>query len=851
MLGFEDFRIRIFECWGTLDFNKNCIMKNIDESKKGFELFKNVINTFIAEDLNESDTRSKLIDFLLKDVLGWLEQDIKREGRLSLGYFDYQISAPGVNFIVEAKRNFRDFVIPKNHRRAKVRTLYHENENLFKQIRSYAIDIGLQYGVLTNGHQFIFAKLFNTDGKNWLDNECLIFNSIGDIENRYIEFYENISKFSLVNNGGFIFDFPVKDFESNTLISTLIDRDKELVRNSLSAKLTPIIDRIFGEIFSDESDTDSEFIEKCFVENSETKKNRDEIDRLFADRAPQLTNVVRAVNLESIRTQISDEIRTDEINVRNLTPPKPIVIVGSKGAGKTTFINHLFKSTTNESLDNHLIVYLDLRTFFDSYKSFDPANIAKQIIEKTLDAYPELELHSFKVLIRIYIKQIKENDESIWLHDKSSNLDGYQTKLSKFLEESKADYVKHLEYLNKYLVKERRKRIIVILDNADQYSSEIQEKVFLFSHSLAKSSYCGTVISLREGYYYKWRYSPPFDAYESNVYHITAPKYSEVLLKRINYTLETLNLEGISRGENDKGFRIELPNQSVIEFMSGLKDSLFTELNRDLLDYLDFTTYPNIREGLKVFKQFLISGHTNVSDYIIRERFKPPDIKNPQVIPIFEFVKAIGLHNKLYFNSEFSIVHNLFIPPSGSNDHFINFYVLKDLNDFLESKGSANRYILSNSIIEKFVDLGYRANAIVNSLTRLLKMNLLDTDEQLSDVDWSSIPKSLNIGITSKGFYYYKELCTRFHYLNLVLQDTPIFEKSYFEKIRGNFPLSDENGKRNLEQRLDIVKLFIEYLKDQEKRQSNSVKIIYGEIMTHISTGLASDLRGIEKSLKY
>ena len=49
----------------------------------------------------------------------------------------------------------------------------------------------------------------------------------------------------------------------------------------------------------------------------------------------------------------------------------------------------------------------------------------------------------------------------------------------------------------------------------------------------------------------------------------------------------------------------------------------------------------------------------------------------------------------------------------------------------------------------------------------------------------------------------------------------------------------------------NIVKLFIEYLKDQEKRQSNSVKIIYGEIMTHISTGLASDLRGIEKSLKY
>lgn len=825
-------------------------MLKIDESKNNFETYKTNITEFVKSDLNESDTRSKLIDTLLIDILGWSETDIKREGKVESGYFDYQVSAPGITFTIEAKRNFKDFAIPTKHKKAKIKSIYSENEKLFKQIRSYAIDCGLQFGILTNGRQFILAKLFNTDGKYWQDNECLLFNGIDDIESRFVEFYENLSKHSVVNNGGFIFDFPVKKFESNTILSTLIDRDKELVRNSLSIKLTPIIEKIFGEIFSDDKEDDKEFIEKCFVENNETKKNRDEIDRLFGDKAPQLSNIVKAANTSSVKGQISDEINQDEINIRNLVPPKPIVIVGSKGAGKTTFINHLLKSGDKESLKKHLIIYIDLRAFFDSYSSFEPNNIAKQIIEKTLDSYPDLELHAIKALKRIYSRQIKENDESIWLYDKQNYEATYQSKLSKFLEESKKDFSKHLEHLNKYLIREHRKRIIVIIDNADQYSSEIQEKVFLFAHSLAKSSYCGSIISLREGYYYKWRYSPPFDAFESNVYHITAPKYSEVLLRRIDYTLEKLDeLEGTTKGQNEKGYKIEVPNQSVVEFLSGLKDSLFSDLNTELVDYLNYTTYPNIREGLRVFKQFLISGHTNVSDYIIRERYKRSDRDNKQIIPIFEFVKAIGLHNKLYYNSDFSLVHNLFIPPNGCDDHFVNFYILKDMYDIMESKGSSNKYILSNNLIDNFISMGYRASIIVNSITNLLKFNLLDTDEQLSDVEWEVLPKNLNIGITSKGYYYFKELSTRFHYIDLCLQDTPIFDNTSFESLKAVFPQSDTSGKRLLSNRVDSVNIFIEYLKQKESKQANNLKTMYGNITTHICNGLAPDLKRIEKKI--
>lgn len=827
-------------------------MLTFDQAKQNFEIFKTQIKAYTNSDINESDTRSKVIDNLLFNVLGWSELDVQREGKVESGYFDYRISAPGINFIIEAKRNFQSLKLPTKQKKVKVKSILSENREIIEQIRNYSISCGIQYGLITNGNQFVFLKLFNTDGKNWIENESLIFNGINEIEERFSELYNNLSKYSVIANGGFIFDISIVKIESKTLISTLIDRDKELVRNSLSLSLTPIIDKIFGEIFNGDNEDDEKFIENCFVENSETKKNRKEIDRLFADKTPQLSNVIKATNANSIRYQISSEITENEISIKNNTPPKPIVIVGSKGAGKTTFINHLFKSE-KKTLKDHLIIYLDFRIFIERFSDVDYSLIANELIETTQNNYPELELHTLSVLKRIYIKKIRENDESIWSYIKTTNEPEYNAKLSLFIEQSKHDYFKHFEYLSKYLIRERRKRIIVIIDNADQFSSQIQEKVFLFAHSLAKSSNCGSIIALREGYYYKWRNSPPFDAYESNVYHITAPKYSEVLLKRINYTLETLELDelkGVSHGRTEGGAKVEVPNQAVIEFLSGLKKSLFSEINHEIVDYLNFTTYPNIREGLRVFKQFLISGHTNVSEYILRERFNQNSNNYRITIPIFEFIKTIGLHNKLYYNSEFSLIYNIFIPPNDCYDHFINIYVLKELFEINESKGSSNKYIMSNEFIDKFVSNGYRTGVVVGSITKLLKNNLIDTDEQLSDIEWEALPRNINIGITAKGHYYYKELITRFHYLDLCLQDTPIFDMESFRKIKSSFPLSDDLGKRNLDSRLYTVLEFFEYLKIQESKQPPLFKSIFGCITEHIFVGLSADRSRIEKKLK-
>lgn len=51
-----------------------------EKSKENFDEFVNNYETYKSINMSESDTRSKLIDTVLINVLGWDEADIIREG---------------------------------------------------------------------------------------------------------------------------------------------------------------------------------------------------------------------------------------------------------------------------------------------------------------------------------------------------------------------------------------------------------------------------------------------------------------------------------------------------------------------------------------------------------------------------------------------------------------------------------------------------------------------------------------------------------------------------------------------------------------------------------------------------
>jgi len=77
----------------------------------------------------------------------------------------------------------------------------------------------------------------------------------------------------------------------------------------------------------------------------------------------------------------------------------------------------------------------------------------------------------------------------------------------------------------------------------------------------------------------------------------------------------------------------------------------------------------------------------------------------------------------------------------------------------------------------------------------LLNLNLINTDDQFNDTDAKKLLDNVNIQITAKGFYYYKHWVKKFQYIDLVLQDTPIFSEGYLGRLRTLFPLSNDKAK--------------------------------------------------------
>nr|BFD61659.1 hypothetical protein BdHM001_03400 [Bdellovibrio sp. HM001] len=786
---------------------------NLSEADIAFKKFKQHVASKVLENspfkgLSEADTRAKLIDPIFKEVLGWPETEIKREESANDGFADYSFGLDYIYYHVEAKRAEPAFKV--NASRAS-RILQLKGPHLLgnkeikvhlEQTARYSSDLGSEYAILTNGYQFLVFKT-RVPGKSWREGRALIWHDWADIEENFAEFYSLLSRTD-VKKGSLETRFSsAEEITTNLYLirEAIPNPDAELVRNSFWQKISSV----FTPLLTDQPTSEElqeEIIRNCYVQTPLSDQVDIGINQLLQDNPPKFLSDADVKNIDPAQMQnsfnrnIENDIKNRHINTYILT--------GGVGSGKTTFLKR-FRKVVNPTLVKEYCIWLHVdylaagsiseEKLRDQLEEFTYKELRTQLETKYKDFYPANgeELRSL----------FKNEIESL----RMTKLFGVPENSEKWTEIINAEisqlYGNNSLFISRILLNapHRGRRVVLALDNTDQLGEKFQEQIFLFSQKLSKECRALTIVALREEKFFAAYRSGVFDAYGDRRFHIGSPNLQDVIASRLRYGLKKFQTEG----------RIKDPTQ--VKKISTLIQSFInsaTSKNQNIVRLLSCVSNGDMRYALGVFRDFVSSGNTDTDK--ILEKLSHSGRYN---VPFHEFAKSAILGNRKYYSSQVSHTANLFLRTQARNSsHLTACRVLARLTN---AQNAPSRYgsgfIYTKQLLEEFTQSFGNAQDFVLRGSDLLRRGLIESEPPKAD----NIEKTDALRISASGAYYWRFLARSFAYLDLVYVDTPLTDKSYFDKLIHMTGLTD------LSTRFERVRVFLDYLKSEEQKEINNV----------------------------
>lgn len=734
--------------------------------------------------LSESDTRSKIIDPMLTACLNWQESDITREDHTDTGYIDYVLKVGTRNvLVIEAKKVGKAFTLPityKFKRRLKVRYAISAHDSIREamlQAQSYCASKGARFAVVTNGDQYIIFEALGT-GEDWDEGNCIVFYNLSDIQDKFTQFWNVLSKDSVEKNGLVDAISRAEELRFVRVIDDVHFKNERKPRNDLSRYMQPIIAYAFQEI----TEVDKrDMLRVCYV----YEKAFEEVDASL--RSHFSKDMPAVYNEYEIKKIIEDDkgagvFEADLDRFRKLLDEdtqEPIVflLLGRIGSGKTTFVYRFFEAVlTPEEAAKTIWIYVNMRD--------------APIEEDSIRGY----------ILESMLKDLSTRYTSIMSHVRNEL--GY-TRNSASLTDLKPLFA---------IFKALGHTIYLVIDNVDQHRSKspnFHELVFLEANNLTKELRTITILTLREESFYSSKITGVFNAYYINRYLIRAPDFITLVLYRLDYVSAKLNLP-------DTEFRrlirtnLDLSSRAgdIRDFLKIVRDSIQSKRTRGISSFMKNISGENMRMSLDLFANFLISGNTKIDEMLGIYRST-----GGYQIAYHHFLKSIMLGDYRYYSQEQSEVMNVFdFNAEYSSSHFLCLKILSYAKDHLDNASDVGRGYISINVLRSLgSDVLIGAKAIEDSLRRLARYGLIVLDTRSSEtLEGASFFK-----ITECGDYYLDVLINRFAYLELVVSDTPIADIDLVKDLRKVVHLSD------LDPRFDKTKRFIDYLYEMEQREMN------------------------------
>lgn len=722
----------------------------------------------------EQDTRLKVLNRVLTDVLGWTLSNIFTEEYSGGGYLDYKLSVDGfARLVVEAKRDGRELGLTN---RATGRA-YKLNGAVFNadavregigQAIRYCGQKNAELACVTNGHEWvIFRGSRLGDGKDTTEGMAFVFPSLESIQSNFALFYDLIS-YEAVSE--FRYRAFFQEAEGRPIRSQVFRRS---LRSPNSRRLVPHdnlstdIERVMSSFFRRLSgDDDPEMLAQCFVVSRESEAADERLARISEDLASKIRDLDTSSGEQL--TEVVERVRATHKN-------EFVIIVGTKGAGKSTFIDRFFRYVLPEPvLEDCIVAKVNLAdsegdegtiTTWLDYRLL--AELERAIFKELSPTYDELQGMFFDE----YQRWSTGTFRHLYEKDKEEFKIEFGRHLEKRREERPHEYIQKLV---RHIVKSRIKVPCLVFDNADHFTIEFQERIFQYARSIYESELCLIIMPITDRTSWQLSREGALRSFESETLFLPTPSPQIVLQRRIEFIENRLSDE---RRESGRGYFFGRGISLTIDNLTGFTAALQAIFLRtgEVSWWIGNLANRDIRRCLEIAKFLVSSPHLKVHELV-----KTHIAESSIVLPGYKIKRALlkGQYD-IYPTGIHPFVLNVYtLEEDVETSPLLGLRILRMLRDAQKS-GADDPFITLDQIVEYFRAMLVEPTVTLAWLSRLLDHGLcLSYDPTVTD-----ITAAAKIELSPSGFQQLRWGTRDGDYARIMMTVTPLLDSVTFERL--------------------------------------------------------------------
>lgn len=778
----------------------------IDEAKAAFDSLVQKWSTVLPTIDNEANTRFVLIDEILSNVLGWNRLgEFQLERYTEAGFADYLLAADAKDrMVVEAKRATSVLVGTRakstQYLVAKSSALDNARAGL-DQAQRYCVSTGTVFAVLTSGVEWIAYWAVREHGMRPSEGKVIVFPSVDAIAQDFAQFWDLFSREGVLEER-----FKVRIREVEGLRVQAKETLKPVVRATdirflAKSQLAIDLDRVFKEFFSSMAgQNDSDMLAQCFVESKESREADVNLEKI----ATTLLNRLQIMSSEEgeqlqIRMQGAIESRRGEF----------VLIIGNKGAGKTTFIDRFFRLVLPSSLrENCALIRVDVG---DS--TGDIQTIASWLDRQVLTAL-EADLFEKGIAKNEQLQGIFYSEYCRWKEGPHKTLyntdkDAFKIKFGEYLENIRSnDPHGYIETLLKDVVDNRHKMPCLVFDNTDHFNEAFQEAVFQYAQSIFRNSFSFVICPITDRTIWELSKHGPLQSYDTTSFYLPVPAMKHVLEKRISFIRSKLNeKDQKARAEYFIGRGIRLSVQDLTAFAAYIEE-IFVK-NEGVSRIIGGLSNFDIRRSLKLSQKVVTSPHIKIDELV---RLYLTEGRAPVKQRSISLGIMCGDSNR-YRQDASNFVMNIFeVQGEDLTSPLLALRLLRFFSDIDSQAGEdvQNAHASVEDAQGYFSSMGVAPSSVKNLLQKLSSAQLLAPFDAAED----RLTEESHLRITPSGKIHQEWALGNSVYVTEMAVSTPMRSGRHRDEL---VALSSRTAKRTREDWDRLVAIFAEYCQEQDQ----------------------------------